>query len=537
MNQLYFEGRVINLYSEDYQFLQDSVNAKVTQAIKYFIANQNESCIMGGFVLKVNETYNDKFDILHETSTGQGGLLTAEYLVYETSDEFVEQDLKTYDNGTILGVYAKVEYTLASYDRQNDEIVYEPKAIDLYNYTLVHNRKVLTLEIEQYTDLEFSALPVFEQKKYVLLGKITANGESLPISAPDYTDVKYLTIMMDEAVNADKVDNCDVETTLTTTADDKIPTSKAVADYYTSFIVDTPQIQDLAVTTDKLADESVTNDKIATDLDVDKVDGCDAATTLVPTSNVQLPTSKAVADYTLSKLDTDITVTVGSTGDYTTINDAIESLTKMYPLYKSTGVRATINLLAGFIMSEQVFVDGLDLSWITIEGVDAETTISRSSLMNILIDRYPAFGAIHGGKLPIINQLFSMNTSGVGSERDGIYCNFASSAIILSNGGIKNAGGMAIRAVNSSLVEATQTIFTGSSSGLYALRNSSINASFAEVYPGSGAGTVGSYVKVESGSTINVVDATLENGTDIGQIFPIDKNTLSVDGIIYQEVI
>ena len=334
MNQLYFEGRVINLYSEDYQFLQDSVNAKVTQAIKYFIANQNESCIMGGFVLKVNETYNDKFDILHETSTGQGGLLTAEYLVYETSDEFVEQDLKTYDNGTILGVYAKVEYTLASYDRQNDEIVYEPKAIDLYNYTLVHNRKVLTLEIEQYTDLEFSALPVFEQKKYVLLGKITANGESLPISAPDYTDVKYLTIMMDEAVNADKVDNCDVETTLTTTADDKIPTSKAVADYYTSFIVDTPQIQDLAVTTDKLADESVTNDKIATDLDVDKVDGCDAATTLVPTSNVQLPTSKAVADYTLSKLDTDITVTVGSTGDYTTINDAIESLTKMYPLYK-----------------------------------------------------------------------------------------------------------------------------------------------------------------------------------------------------------
>ena len=57
-----------------------------------------------------------------------------------------------------------------------------------------------------------------------------------------------------------------------------------------------------------------------------------------------------------------ITVTVGNNGDFSTINDALNYLTTKYPAYKSGGnVKATIKLLSGFAMSEQVLVRGLNL--------------------------------------------------------------------------------------------------------------------------------------------------------------------------------
>ena len=75
-----------------------------------------------------------------------------------------------------------------------------------------------------------------------------------------------------------------------------------------------------------------------------------------------------------------MTVTVGAGGDYPTINAALEYLSKLQPVYDFAGITATINLLTGFTMAEQVLVRGLDLGWITITGVDAETTITNTAL-------------------------------------------------------------------------------------------------------------------------------------------------------------
>ena len=107
-----------------------------------------------------------------------------------------------------------------------------------------------------------------------------------------------------------------------------------------------------------------------------------------------------------------ITVTVGTGGDYPTINAALEYLSKLQPVYDSAGITATINLLSGFVMAEQVLVRGLDLGWITITGADAETTITNTALTTDFTtadygsNSYPAFGVSKGGVLSRIDQLF-----------------------------------------------------------------------------------------------------------------------------------
>ena len=225
------------------------------------------------------------------------------------------------------------------------------------------------------------------------------------------------------------------------------------------------------------------------------------------------------------QLLTSVTLTVGSGEQYTTINAALEyAVKKYYPIFLSGGTkpRVTIQLQAGFVMAEQVLVESLDLSWITITGVDDETVINRSALTTYWGDGYPAFGATNGGFLPIIGQLFNMNTSGTATERHGILAYSNSRAIVLGGCGVKNAG----------------------SNGIYAARNSTINAHSADA---SGAGTYGIFASL--GSLINANGANASGAISYG-IFATNgslinaggatgtlnqtKNTLTANGIIFQ---
>lgn len=101
-------------------------------------------------------------------------------------------------------------------------------------------------------------------------------------------------------------------------------------------------------------------------------------------------------------LTENITVTVGSGGDFSTINQALDSITSLYmPKYISGyGVhKVTIVLLSNFVMNEQVFVDSIDLSWITIIGEDNETPINPNALTRYssAVDGNPVFLANNGG--------------------------------------------------------------------------------------------------------------------------------------------
>jgi hypothetical protein len=211
-----------------------------------------------------------------------------------------------------------------------------------------------------------------------------------------------------------------------------------------------------------------------------------------------------------------ILVTVGTGGDYPTINAALEYLSKLQPVYDFAGITATINLLTEFTMAEQVLVRGLDLGWITITGADAETTITNTALTadfttaDYGFDSYPAFGVSKGGVLPRIDQLFRFDVANVGDIKHGIMAVGAgSSADVFAGAGVNDAGAYGILADRGSTINADEANASGAGTyGIYAYRGSTINADGANA---SDAGSTG--ISAYRGSTINADGA---NASDAG---------------------
>ena len=278
----------------------------------------------------------------------------------------------------------------------------------------------------------------------------------------------------------------------------------------------------------------------------------DPSLTNVPIKAMHIAELRDKYDNLRKALTENITITVGNNGDFSTINSALAYVvSKYYPVYLSTGTvpRVTIQLLSGFVMNEQVLVKSLDLSWITITGVDAKTVINRSALttswgIGVEIG-YPAFGVMNGGFLPIIGQLFDMDTSDTASDRHGILAYSNSRAIVLDGYGVKNAGYNGIYAAYGSTINANGADASGAGSyGIYVSHGSTINADGADA---SRAGSYGIYAA--RSSTINANGANASGARDYGiyvaygsLISAIDatgmlsqtKNTLTANGIIFQ---
>ena len=210
-----------------------------------------------------------------------------------------------------------------------------------------------------------------------------------------------------------------------------------------------------------------------------------------------------------------ITIDVGAGQAYTTINQALEYLSGFYPKYIKNGVTATINLKAGFVMAEQVLVRGIDLYWVTIVGEDTETVINHTALTidfttgDYGSEAYPAFGVSKGGTLPRIGQLFRFNVAGVMGHKNGVMAIGAgSSAEIMSNKGVKNAGYNGIYATRGSTIHAENAIASGAGyCGIFATRGSTISAQGANAN-GSGHDCI----TATRGSTIHAENAIASGG-------------------------
>ena len=260
-------------------------------------------------------------------------------------------------------------------------------------------------------------------------------------------------------------------------------------------------------------------------------------------------------DNTTAKLEsTNITVNVGAGQTYTTINQALEYLSGFYPMYKKSGVTATINLKAGFVMAEQVLVSGIDLGWITIVGEDAETIITHTALTTGFNGGYPAFGVDKGGTSPVIGQLFRFNVEKVGGAKHGLMAFGAgSSANVLSGKGFIGAGTYGIYALAGSTINAQGANCSNAGSngisaaagstiaghyincsnagvnGIYAETGSTVNA-YGVIIQNQTTGTAGVRVNVGATVTATGIDAT---GTTV-PVFSQAVNTLTSNGIIYQ---
>ena len=228
---------------------------------------------------------------------------------------------------------------------------------------------------------------------------------------------------------------------------------------------------------------------------------------------------------------TNITVNVGTGQTYTTINQALEYLSGFYPMYKQSGITATINLKAGFVMAEQVLVSGIDLGWITIVGEDAETIITHTALTTAFNGAYPSFGVDKGGTSPVIGQLFRFNVEKVGGNKHGLMTLGAgSSADVLADKGFIGAGAYGIFAHSGSTINANNTNCSNAGAyGIFAANSSTISAVSAIVQNQT---TGNARVLVSAGSTINVYGIDATGGTV--PVFSQAVNTLTGSGIIYQ---
>ncbi len=155
-----------------------------------------------------------------------------------------------------------------------------------------------------------------------------------------------------------------------------------------------------------------------------------------------------------------ITITVGPSGDFSTINDAITSVAKYQYVLASGNTGIRITLLSGFLMEEQVIVDFLNLSFIEIYSTSV-VHISRAALTTAVEGYYPAFCAKNSAVLPKINASFDMGwTSGAQDQSVAFLAYGAGSAISIASGkGCIRSYGFGILASNGAMFSADGTVW------------------------------------------------------------------------------
>jgi hypothetical protein len=205
MNQLYFEGRVVDLYAEDYQYLQDSVASESLKFFKSFIAGDLSSAVVKGFTLQIDPSDTTKLYINQNGVTG--GVVTASGLLILANTNEAGITLSNYTLGTVNNVYAKCSYVYGSYNRRTGAIVEnEKKAVDLYDGTLIYNRKIEDLSFVVYTTSEYNALSTSAKSELVYLGSTTAQGAGSPLTAVDTSTVSFIYLNIpDHQVDLDNL--------------------------------------------------------------------------------------------------------------------------------------------------------------------------------------------------------------------------------------------------------------------------------------------------------------------------------------------
>jgi hypothetical protein len=105
-------------------------------------------------------------------------------------------------------------------------------------------------------------------------------------------------------------------------------------------------------------------------------------------------------------------VTVGENGDFKTINQALRYLSKFYPAYLDGGIECEVKILDGTVINEQIRLERIDLSHISITTDNADNTVQVDvtgwgGITHDTRGNKPFFSAEYGARLPCIKCLFS----------------------------------------------------------------------------------------------------------------------------------
>lgn len=216
--------------------------------------------------------------------------------------------------------------------------------------------------------------------------------------------------------------------------------------------------------------------------------------------------------YPGTLFDSENTWTVDtSSANFTTVGQAIKFLYDCNVAYRGVdavsgdNARQYVNIETGFTFSEQVWFEGVNLSFITVTSTDAEVTIDRSALTRPVgssVIRYMAFCFRFGCTSPVMDVLFNMDTSGTATGRGGCRVEAGSYAYWDNGSGVKNCADRGLHLVNSK-AWANSTIWSGC--GNRGLRIGNVSEIWAENVDCTNAGESG--IGVDSGCMANVRNA------------------------------
>ena len=151
---------------------------------------------------------------------------------------------------------------------------------------------------------------------------------------------------------------------------------------------------------------------------------------------------------------------VGGSGDFANLNEAINYFSQYYPAYEKSGVAIRITLQEDFVMQEQVILSAIDLSWMEIFS-EHTVSIDRNALKTRVENYLPVFSASKGGRLPLINALFDMGYAEGGKDISVAFLvHGAGSSVNFSTGaGCTNAFGDGLLALSGASFCADKTLW------------------------------------------------------------------------------
>lgn len=178
------------------------------------------------------------------------------------------------------------------------------------------------------------------------------------------------------------------------------------------------------------------------------------------TASNQAAVTVDLAPPTTPTAITQALMTVGQGGTFETLGEALKSASAKVPTYANGGIDATILLLEGFVLSEQVAVHGLNLGWLTIEAEDEQVAIDASEF-DFIDDAAPVFEVSGGGVLPKINALFYIDENPEEAPVTLLHASDGATAVIAPDAGLINAPDAVVIARSCSRVSAAGADFTG----------------------------------------------------------------------------
>jgi len=175
MNKILFEAKIHNLYSTDYEYLQDNIDEELKKLYRQLTQNPGIAAIIRGFNLKISTTDPTKITIYHKY--GWGGIVTATGEIIDTQDVLDPIAPSDSTTGTENFVYIRYYKVKGTFDKKAETVIEnEKKFIDLYDYSLVYDREIDKWEVKVYTQAELLDLSVDEIDELICLGSFIANG-------------------------------------------------------------------------------------------------------------------------------------------------------------------------------------------------------------------------------------------------------------------------------------------------------------------------------------------------------------------------